>query len=195
MSNIIEINNQALANINANVITSLDGSSKEAKVCKLLFASLRDEVLSDFAWKEAEKVKALALTDETHPVWSYVYQYPSDCLVPRKILNTASEDKIEFSYGVSDDLNSNLIYTNEAEAYLVYTARIENTNLYGSKLISTLVLRLSAAYAKPVKGKESLGERLLMQYERMRGSAKVTSANSTYTKPKTGNSFTKARTW
>ena len=100
MTTNVDITNRALSAIGTrSQIASMDEDSNEARNAKLLFDSLRDEVLRLAPWNCAFNYQNLALisaapgTPENPtggvdvwdksippPPWSYEYAYPSDCL-------------------------------------------------------------------------------------------------------------------
>jgi hypothetical protein len=92
----VQICNMALAHLaTGQQIQSLDDRSAEARVCKLFYAQVRDEVLNIFPWPFATKYASLALVGGTVDVpyntdYQYAYAYPSDATTIRRIYNGIS---------------------------------------------------------------------------------------------------------
>ena len=53
MSSAVKICNEALLRVGAKTITSLDDDTTEAKVCKVVYKSERDELLDEYDWRFA----------------------------------------------------------------------------------------------------------------------------------------------
>jgi len=95
----VTIANFALGNIGArDSIESFDEASTAARQAKLWYDFSRVQALEGFDWSFARKRQALALIEEVptgDPVayeWAYRYQYPSDCVSARYIVNPAGKD-------------------------------------------------------------------------------------------------------
>lgn len=199
MANSVEICNLALSHIGSSSIESLSNpKNKEARQCALLYPISRDAALRDHDWGFARKRASLALTDLKIEGWDFVYQYPSDCLSPREIYNHISypakvEERVPFETGANGDLTGNVILTNEENALLIYTAKLENTNLFDALFVEALSWRLAADLAIPIKGKADLEQRALNRYMQIVGLAKARNSNEGYKAPDHGSSFLKAR--
>jgi hypothetical protein len=154
------------------MIASLDEASVQASACKVLYPNARDVVLASFLWAFAEKYATLALLVPTRTGWSYEYQLPSDCIAPRYIstgvrpgaltstvdsiclpASAGAGQKIAFAIGASDDGTGRILLTDQAQAELVYTARITTVIAFPPLFIEALAYRLAAdlALGLPVK--------------------------------------------
>ncbi len=196
MASAIEICNLALNHIGANSIQSFDSPTKEARTCKLLYATLRDETLSDHDWNFARKRISLALSTEEFSEWSYAYQWPTDCLVIRKIVNTSSSDSVDrtpYEVGANSGGNRKLILCDAENAELVYTARIEDANMYDTLFIKALSYRLAMDLAQPLRGKPEIRNLMYQSYAIQISTAKAVSGNQGQQNPDNSNAFTKAR--
>lgn len=199
MASSIDICNLALGNIRAGSINSLDEASLEAQVCKQRYQLAVDFVLRDFPWRFAHKTQALALLDTTHPEWTYVYAYPSDCLRAKYILPASDvindrtvyyhlEDfgldqryrKVTFEVGMDPDGSGRVILTNKEEAYLAYTAKQTDTTVFTADFVEALSWYLAAFIAIPLVGPETgrkLREDSLKLYEMTIKTAAANDAN------------------
>lgn len=112
--------------------------------------------------------------------WRYEYSWPSDCLllrfvIPRPNVPIAGSAPIMTSVGISnqplvntampfvpaidDDLSGNqikVILTNAQKAQAVYTARIDNCDLWDASLQNAVIGVLAAWFAMPITGDKSL---------------------------------------
>jgi hypothetical protein len=197
MASEVDICNLALAYIGGGAISSLNNPvTKEQKLCKLFYEFARNSVLEDNDWGFARKQLTLALLPETYGAWSYAYQYPSDCIVAREIYdstNKPGESEVEFEVVTNSDKNKQVILTNQAEAILVYTAKVTDPNLFSSMFIDALSLRMAATLAIPLKGKEATKQSALVDYGRAINRAQVNNRNQKYNLASTESSFSKAR--
>lgn len=207
MSSVIQICNLALSHIGAYRIQSFEENTKEARECRSLYDTARDAVLADHDWGFARKRINLALSAEAYTGWTYTYEYPTDCLVARRIeLNTGTStvcdddeysctqiEKVEYEVAVNADLNGRVILTNQENAELVYTAKVQDTNLFDPLFIDSFSWRMAADLAQPIKGKLALQNQMLQQYLYLISRAKSSNASEDHKKTKEINSFVGAR--
>ena len=181
VSSEVEVCNIALGAIGAkSLITDLDPTQgTEERHCALFFNATREMVLRDKDWPFARKTIALVqLTDDPIPGWDYRYQYPTDCLAARKVIN--STDAItpqKFELGISDDLNDKNIFSNQESAYLQYTARVTITPMYDSNFIFALAYALAARLAMPLTKKPAMQSSMQQQYMSLLSMAATNAAN------------------
>lgn len=185
-ASVVDICNMALARIGfSETIASLDERSKAAQTCTLFYEAARDYVLRDFPWNFATRAVQLAeVTDATFPGWQVVYRYPTDCLDARQVVTEAGT-RLPLSYWVSTDPQrphlsrwlppripfevssdeaGRLILTDLEEAYLVYTARIEDPNLFDSMFVSALAWHLAVELVMPLAVDERRAARAERNY-------------------------------
>jgi len=160
MSSVVEICNMALAQIRSGSINSLEESSLQAQQCKLHYPIARDQVLKEAAWGFAHKITPLAeLSSADIFGWSYVWQYPNDCLLINNVLRNWEDvaadtgyvagsrlydhrfrrprDLPRVEYRVFHNDGNKVIVTNEAEARIDYRAKVTDSTLYPPHLIVT----------------------------------------------------------
>ena len=114
--------------------------------------------------------------------WIYEYGYPQDCLMARLILPLppnlgtaqplttgtpqgispiARTPHVRFAVAIDQDASGNnqkVILTNQQQAVLVYTADVNDPNLFDSLFQSALVGRLSARLVIPLSGDKALAK-------------------------------------
>tara|TARA_R110000772_G_scaffold227450_2_gene338213 strand:- start:8 stop:661 length:654 start_codon:yes stop_codon:yes gene_type:complete len=91
MTTIVEICNDALSNIRAQSINSLNENSLQAQYCKLKYPIVLDKVLRDLDWNFATTYWTLARRTEKLHNWLFTYALPVDCLKVQLIVSLNSE--------------------------------------------------------------------------------------------------------
>ena len=213
-----EICNMALSKLNVARITDLrDGTdtSRQATECRLIYDITRDMVLRDFPWNFARKRQVLALVTDEYVGYDYAYMYPSDAVRAVEIYNPTSsmgyEDgyvvdglyiegraktktpKIPYEVVTNSTLTHRHILTDQADATLIYTARVINPNNYDSSFIQALVWRLAADLANPMKAQPQLADQLMQRYMLALGSAEASDADEASEIPAKVSSYESAR--
>jgi hypothetical protein len=151
MASVIQICNIALSRIGqSEQIQSLTEQTKAAQLCALHYADCRDEVLRNFDWPFAEARVNLADIGSPPTNWAYRYQLPTDCLKARYITipgvaNPVADQRIPFRL-VHTGTGRGII-TNQPEAELVYTVKVEDTTYFDPLFVSALAWRLAAELA------------------------------------------------
>lgn len=190
----IEICNLALSHIGKYPISALTDATKEAKECKLLYPRARDSVLRAHAWNFATKRLTLAELAEDYDGWSYAYQYPTDCLVARKIYNSADDnDAIEFEVATNSALSSRVILTDQENAVLIYTARVTDPNVFDSIFVDALSWRLAADLSMPLRADPRVYQQVTQTYMAYIAEARQTNSNEHAIDPDDSCSFLDAR--
>lgn len=159
MGSIVDTCNEALSHLgNARRVASIDppDGSAEADYCATFYPRALKLTLEAADWTFARKRRALALlvTNDSE-VWLYAYQKPSDCLVPRAIL---TGDAAKFEQDSADFLlEGDVIYSNQADASLLYTQPISDPTKFSAAFEDTLALMLASYLAGPIlKGTEGV---------------------------------------
>tara|TARA_R110002153_G_scaffold101714_2_gene237968 strand:- start:9657 stop:10310 length:654 start_codon:yes stop_codon:yes gene_type:complete len=91
MTTIVEICNDALSNIRAQSINSLNENSLQAQYCKLKYPIVLDKVLRERNWSFATTYWTLAKRTEKLHNWLFTYAHPVDCLSVQQIVPLGSE--------------------------------------------------------------------------------------------------------
>jgi hypothetical protein len=149
----VAICNQALSLCGANLITSLDDDSVEARVCKINYQYLRDSVLEAAEWSFAIKRATLARLAET-PVYgfSYMFLLPSDSV---RLLNVIADDR-------EDEwvLEGDKILSNSKSISIRYIRRVIDPARFSPNFAQSLAYRLAAEISIPLVESRSLQEQL-----------------------------------
>lgn len=192
--NEVDICNLALQAIRVFPIESLSDQSPAARACARSYDVARDAALGSYAWNFAEKESELAVAaGETAVGWTYVYAIPSDFIGATKIYNAADDStKIEFAIRADTAGNAKRILTNHINAVLIYTARIENENMFSPEFVDAFVARL-AIDLSPLRSDPQLKLQLQQAYTLLVSQAKETNANEGEKMPVNDDLFIQAR--
>lgn len=162
----VQIANLALSRIGiARTISALTDSDQEAVTCNLWYAPLRDEVLTAYPWPFTQKYVTLGLVEEDpNDDWAYSYRYPSDCLIARRIVTGNRNEAVQPPFTVAHDSTGLLIYTDESDAVLLYTATFTDAARFSATFASALAWRLAAEIASPLAQRDDYRERAMREY-------------------------------
>jgi len=156
----------------------------QAKACRAVYETARDEVLRDHPWQFAMKRAELAQVEaDPNEEWAYSYRYPSDCLFIRRIpsgIRATKEtlaQKIEYEIGRDD--TGLLIFTDVENAEVEYTMKEEDAGRYHPDFVMALAFRIAAYVAPQLAPGDSLQitERMVRFYMASIGKAKGNSEN------------------
>lgn len=176
-----DICNMALDAIGiAETIPALgDLTTVPGRKCNLYYAVTRDALLRKHPWNFAQRRRALALVSTETPVgYTYAYAYPSDCIEVLEIYRSVSTARPTcFTVGASADLKQKLIFTDQEDAYLVYTARITDTNMYDPAFVEALVYRLAFRLAPSLTASPDMTRAMAVAAEEAFRSAARVNAN------------------
>jgi hypothetical protein len=152
----------------ANVDTE---RSPEAIAAKLIFEDERDYCLRDFPWPWATAYQTLGLVAgaPSAPVntdWRYAYRYPSDCVFARRILSgRGRNDPNPIPFRIGRDEQGRLIYTNQEDAQLEYTARVEAIEEFDALFVSMLAWKMGASLSPGRSRIKGITEKCMDMYE------------------------------
>lgn len=171
--------------------------SREARLCYAFYPTARDAVLEAADWKFASKTSTLALSGTAPDNWEYQYAWPAGCIMPRSIfLGAEPADPIAFEVGLSDDELTKYIWTDQEDARLRFTARVEDPTLYTPSCVEAISWRLGIDLSIPLKGNSKIQEAMQNGFLRAMGHATSNNANMGQarrrTKPR-GSTSTMAR--
>lgn len=181
MATVVSICNMALARIGvSSFISSLNEASNEARVLNLFYEQMRDFALRDHDWNFARRRVVLADAGTPPTNWAFKYTYPSDCLRARTIVRSGmrtprNDQRVAFE--VASEGSQRVIYTDQAQAELVYTARITDPTLYDPMFESALAFLIAAEVAMPLTVKESVANAARNGYERIKSLAAAQSSS------------------
>lgn len=181
MATVVSICNMALARIGvSSFISNLNEASNEARVLNLFYEQMRDFALRDHHWNFATRRVVLANAGTPPTNWAFKYTYPSDCLKARFIVHQGirtprNDQRIAFEIG--SEGSQRVIYTDQPQAELVYTARITDPTLFDPIFESALSYLIASEVAMPLTVKESVAKQARDAYERVKSQAAAHSTN------------------
>jgi len=124
--------------------------SEEAAACRRFYDTAREITLRKFAWPFARKEAALGLIEtltdtNADSEWTYSYRYPSDCIKAVRILSGVRKDtrQSRVPYKILSDMAGKIIYTDQLDAELEYTFRVEDESLYPPDFVMGFSYRLA----------------------------------------------------
>lgn len=183
MANKIDIFNMALAHIGStDTIADELELSPERVICSRFWDTCRDWLFAykDMKWKFATNTVALADLGDPPPQWGFRYRYPNDCVNALEIVADNSillqtSQKIPFEIGY--EAAGRVIYTNQDDAILSYTKRIEEAERYPATFVAAIAYNLAAMIAMPLKKDGNLANDLLQKAEQFAQIAMAASLN------------------
>lgn len=152
-------------------------NSVPAKLCNRFYDYARQEVLRAFPWGFATKATALAqVVGQTFPGWTYVYQYPTDCLnmravgdvngIRRAYASLMARDPCWVSYlqnvitpwqkALKDDGASQVLLSDVVTAWGFYTVDVKNLGGWDVDFAGVVADRLAMEVGGPLQCNASL---------------------------------------
>jgi len=155
----VDICNRALSRLGTRAtIAALDENSTEARTAAIWYAATRDTLLRAHDWNFARRRVVLAEQGTAPTGWAFRYAVPADCIRLLRIASASPEASIRFE--VAGDATGRFIFCDEPAAEAVYTARVDDPNLYDAGFESALVDQLAAHIAYPITQKTDAAVRL-----------------------------------
>lgn len=209
MANDVEICNLALSRIGCeSKIQNLQADiSREATACRVHYEINRNAVLEAHPWGFAKRRETLSLLAEQVEGWNYAYNYPNNCLLAREIFNAQAftrtvfigcdeqrrASEIPFEILSNANLNGTIIGTDEADAILVFTAKITNPTLFSSLFADALASLMASDLSVALWGDTSKQNTFYQVYRARLGDAQRLDANQQYKAPNDDSSYVDSR--
>ena len=131
MELLVDLCNLALMRLgNSETIDTLDDEKTTAKLCKALYRHVWDCVLRVHPWGFATRRAALVAASAPAPTnWAFSYAVPADCAFARSIVVPGLRaprlsQATPFEIGRDAD-GAVCVFTDQADAELVYTAKVD----------------------------------------------------------------------
>lgn len=203
MASKVDICNMALSAIGTrSTIAALTENSAEARQLSLQYPTALDAILQAAHWNFARAQKSLAVlkqvptdTDVPQP-WMYEYDYPSDCVQARYVMpifesapgTVPGAANVPFFTGppirflVGTDLDSRgnrkkVILTNQPQAQLIYTVRIDDPSLYDANFVQALAGFLATLICIPLSGDKTLMKLAFEKSDKITKDARASNGN------------------
>lgn len=194
----IEICNVALSRVaHTQPIVSFTERSKAAELCAVFYKPLRELVLTDFPWPFAESIVSLADIGSPAPGWAYRYRYPADCLKVREIIEPGQrrprKADMQIPYSVGYDAGGRAIHTDQPEAGVRFTFRVEDPTFFDALFSDALAWRLAVDLALPLSSKSDLQQFAAQQYQMAITKAEASALNESQDDPEPESEFVSVR--
>jgi hypothetical protein len=164
----VDICNLALSHLGDDAtVASIDPpeGSAQAEHCARFYPVARNALLELHTWNFATRRATLALLDDEGTQWTYTYEQPSDALRVLSVLHVDAPDDLAVPafptagravytpqpfVCESDALGRKIIYTNQEDAMVRYTAFVTDTTKFSPLFVTALTWKLAAMLAGPV---------------------------------------------
>ena len=156
MASVVDICNGALNQLGASTILSLTEDSKNARLCNSRYTQVRDALFRTHPWNCLQTRLELAASSDS-PAWGFTYAYtlPANCLRLLRVLDYASNYKVEGRKILSD----------ASTMKILYIARITDPNEYDELLRETLSAALGADIAYAVTSNNTTSQNMIVSYQ------------------------------
>lgn len=165
----IDVFNLALLKLAQDAtISNFTERSKESRIAARLWEPMRDLVLAERQWPWAMRSMPLAVASETAaPGWQLRYARPADCITVVAVtdehgmragrrLGSWCDDEFRqrfaYEYETAAGEEGTTILADVERAYLVYVARIEDTERYPPMFVEALACKLAEEAAPSIIG-------------------------------------------
>jgi len=163
--------NDALGQIGANRITSIDDGSINAEHCKVFYPPLRDGLIRSHHWNFAQKRVQLAV-DAQAPAFEFAFSFtlPADSL---KVIGYTGADPDTTTIPLLEQFNDpNLprykiearkLLTNDGTVSIIYLARITDPNIWDGMFYQLVASWLASKLAKAIMKDAKTSRELLSE--------------------------------
>ncbi len=172
MASKTEIVNLALTHLGVGKeVANIETEKSEAAItARRVYDTARDVTLRDYPWPFTTRIAALALVEEEpNTEWAYSYRYPTDCLNIRRILSGLRNDnrQTRAPYKIAGDDSGSLIWADEEDAQIEYTAKSTNPLVYAADFTLAFSYQLAYLMAKRLTSGDpfKLGDQALQLYQ------------------------------
>lgn len=191
MAGLVEIYNLALsAATSRSSLSAVTENSREAEICNLWYPSVRDHVFRAAFWPCLQGTTSLAVIAERdfdvawtagdpRDPWRFAYSLPAD-IIRARYLTTYNRFELSLytpSGKTPGEGSSRALLTNQPNAQLVYSVRMENTEHWDPDLVMSVVYGLAAAISNPLHGKRAIQADNLQRANEIIMAARLHSAN------------------
>ena len=192
-----EICNLALAHIKQTktLITNLDtDKGNVADQCRIHYNAARRFSLADNNWNFCTIRVALADVGSPNALWTYRYDYPSNCLKFREIQRlTKSDVVVPYAIELIADGSKLSILTDMASAVGAFTVDVENTGLFSPGYETAFSWLLASELAPALSGSEKVQQACLTVYTNYIRAAAADNASEGQTDPEQAAPWDEAR--
>ena len=183
----VSICNQALGWLGANLITSLDDETNEARLCKANYSNLRRAVIEEASWRFAIARRKLTPLQEK-PVYGYEnrFQLPAN-LISVEEVSDGNREIDEW------DREGDTVLADVQEVYIKYTWDVVDPARFSPGFVQALAARLAADLAIPIAESRQLQSDMVQMYAAKLVNADTLDSMQGRNQPITSNRLKKVR--
>ena len=176
-------------------VDSMVEDSEEVSVANVVYAQGLDDVLEDFSWGFAKQYVTLGLIEEDpNDDWAYSYRYPSNCVKVRRIVTgVGRQDPNPPPFVIGQDGTARLIYTDQEEAVVEITARIEDPALFPAQFAQAFSWWLAFLMCPGLSKDQARTNLCLNTYLGLISKAKASDGNESQSRPEPESEAIRAR--
>lgn len=158
----VSICNQALSKLGANRIISIDQDSTEAKLCKLYYQDILDDLLEEHPWTFALKRYELPQMAESPPK-PFVAQFliPSDVL---RIVKASSNPDFRKQNTTEWQVENGHILADTESIYIQAIITLVDPNVFSLKFTRAFVTRLAAEMSINITQSREMHRQLMDEF-------------------------------
>lgn len=199
----VNIVNMALSRLGVTAqITALSETTSEAAIqANLIYEQVRDTLLADFPWKFAVKhVPLVQAIDPDQVEYSFVYEYPDDCLRILRLHTEGSgfpalQDEYEVYVMDTGDgtTHEKVVACDVEDAYVTYISSVTDPDEFSNHFTDCLAWRLAAELSVPLARDFSRRDALYKMYVNAVDSARAVDMQELYRRKNKRNKYVEAR--
>lgn len=171
--NLVQICNEAIADLPAHPITGLDDTRKEARECSRHLNGVVSDLLDDHDYDFARRRVALAsVANEREGEWGYAYRLPDEIVSPIKLVRSYDANSVGIvvtpiyywpgvdlgllGYAPIDyEIANNTLFTNLEDAILEYSLDAMEPNKWPPLFAQAVIRLLAARIYRPILGEKA----------------------------------------
>jgi hypothetical protein len=180
----IEICNSALVKLGAAIISDIDEEKREAQLCKILYARIRDEVLRAHPWNFAIKRASLYPTATT-PEFEYGFSYD----IPADNLRILTEEFDDTDYVIENGK----ILSNEPTMKFRYVYRNEDESTWDTLFAEAFAWKLARELSLGLVQAASVADSMEKGYRATLSEARAVDGQEGIIKPLVADKWIRAR--
>lgn len=166
MANKLDIYNWALIRIGEQTIEDENERSASAELLRYIYDLTRQSLMRSYPWNFCQDTAELTqIADEEPPDYLYVYQLPSDCLFPTKLVAQNTDVVSEWDYeqmryiGENDEWEirrDNKLYSNVSGLIIKYTVDHKDESKWDELFVDAMAWRLASEIAMQITKNEEV---------------------------------------
>lgn len=202
---LVQICNEAIADLPAHPISSLDDTRKEARECSRHLDGVVSDLIGEHDWAHVRRRVALAeVTNDREGEWGYAYSFPDEMVSPIKLIrNTSGASSVgvivtpvaywpqvsmgwaEIPFAQADGK----LYTNLDEAILEYSTDAVEPSKWPPLFAQAVIRLLAARIYRPILGEKADTREWMVKQDAAAQAARIAIADDLNRNPRQRKSF------